>query len=130
MTERNKGGRPEFRPTSAQRREVARLRMVGMEMIDISRVIGCSEPTLRKHFDDELSSGYAKRRAAVYEALEKNAIAGNVSAQKALITLFEKADALPPAPRQRAVPKPGKKEIAQAEAQTAHETSDWGTLVH
>lgn len=124
-----KAGRPSFVPTAAQRQEVARLRSVGMEILEIAAVIGISGPTLNRHFAYELSEGAAKKRAAIFRALEKNALAGNVSAQKAMIAQFEKAAALPPQSRARKEPALGKKERLEREAMEAPSTPQWGSLL-
>lgn len=129
VARRKKAGRPRFAPTAAQRQEVARLRAVGMELQEIAAVIGISVPTLNLHFAFELTEGAAKKKAAVYRALEKNALAGNVSAQKAMILQFEKAAAVPQATRTRKEPAPGKKELLEREAMEVPATPRWGNLI-
>lgn len=100
-----------------------------MEILEIAAVIGISGPTLNRHFAYELSEGAAKKRAAIFRALEKNALAGNVSAQKAMIAQFEKAAALPPQSRARKEPAPGKKELLEREAMEVPATPRWGNLI-
>ena len=96
---------------------------------EIAAVIGISVPTLNLHFAFELTEGAAKKKAAIYRALEKNALAGNVSAQKAMILQFEKAAAVPQATRARKEPAPGKKELLEREAMEAPATPRWGNLI-
>lgn len=80
----SKGGRPAFKATPALRQKVEQLISCGMTQDDVARAIGCSTPTLTKHFEEELTTGAAKKRAEVISMLYRNAKKGNVSAQKAL----------------------------------------------
>lgn len=110
-------GRPIFKATPALRREVAELVSCGMIQDDIARAIGCSTPTLQKHFDEELKTGTARKRAEVIKLLYRNARAGNVSAQKQLETMTKigaASDAV--GRRSEADPTLGKKEEQQAAA--------------
>lgn len=84
---KRKPGRPRFRPTDKQRTMVETLAAVGHTQETILRLIEdwtpggkMSEPTLRKHFRDELDLGLAKANQAV---------AGNI---------FTIATAFPPLP--------------------------------
>lgn len=79
-----KSGRPTFTATSTLRQKVAECASVGMSQDDIARAIGCSTPTLVKHFEEELTTGAAVKRAEVIGMLFKAARKGNVTAQKAL----------------------------------------------
>lgn len=79
-----KSGRPEFTVTAPLRQKVAECAAVGMSQDDIARAIGCSTPTLVKHFEEELTTGAAVKRAEVVGLLFKAARKGNVAAQKAL----------------------------------------------
>lgn len=123
-------GRPPFKPTAAQRRQVEELVSCGMGHTDIARALGIARETLRKYFADELAEGLARRRAEVIALLYKSARKGNVSAQKALDLATARAGAqasfaedAEPAPRPV---KLGKKEQAQLDAATAGEGSEWG----
>jgi len=75
-------GRPQFQPTNEQRSQCAILAAGRMPEDDIAAAIGVSRPTLRKHFADELTTGAAKRNAAVLLALYATALAGNVAAAR------------------------------------------------
>lgn len=118
---RAKMGRPEFAATVDERAFVEVLVMQGMPVADIARAIGASEPTLRKHFAEELRVGRSKRLAEVLFAQYRAAIGGNVSAQNAI---RKKADATDELTRVRDIaeeraqpaPKLGKKEIAEERA--------------
>lgn len=118
-----KSGRPAFPVTPALRREVEQMRSVGMSIDEIAIAIGCSTPTLTKHFDAELTTGAAKRRREVVNLLYQTARKGNVSAQKKLEEMTQAA-ALAAArmdeePAPDATQKPsrlGKKEQAAADA--------------
>lgn len=58
-------GRPAYEPTDQDQRTVKALAMSGWSAGDIAPVIGISEPTLRKHFSDELDTGEAAANASV-----------------------------------------------------------------
>lgn len=77
-------GRPPFFASADDRARVAEMASCAMPQADIARVIGCTMPTLRKHFREELSTGAAVKRAEIVGLLYANARAGNVSAQKHL----------------------------------------------
>lgn len=77
-------GRPAFTATDPLRRKVAECAAAGMSQDDIARAIGCSTPTLVKHFEYELTTGAAVKRAEIIELMFKAARKGNVTAQKAL----------------------------------------------
>ena len=123
-----KRGRPTFRATAAQKRKVEQYVSAGMSQTDIARAIGCTEPTLQKHFAEELAIGAAKRRAECIDLLYRAARKGNVSAIKKLEEMTKVA-ALAEAQRN---PKPevptklGKKQQAAEAATVAGEGSDWG----
>ena len=70
---------PSFKPTDEQRRQVEILAEIGLPHEMISRVIGCSKPTLRKYFREELDLGDAKATVKVAETLFNKAINGNVA---------------------------------------------------
>lgn len=121
-------GRPEFKATDVLKRKVSECAAVGMSQDDIARAIGCSTPTLVKHFDEELTTGAAIKRAEVTAMLFKSARKGNVAAQKHLeakATVAAAAQALkdreggggtaPPAPAPREE-RLGKKEAQRRAA--------------
>jgi len=120
-------GRPPFKPTAKQRREVEEFVSCGMKAVQIARAIGIHEDTLQKHFAEELATGQAKRRGEVIRLLYRSARAGNVSAQKKLEEMTQRAAAeaafVEPEPKQ---PKKGKKEAATEAALMAGQGSDWG----
>lgn len=125
---------PPFKVTPAKRQEVQQLKACGMSEDDIARAIGCSTPTLRKHFAEELRTGHAKKRAEVIRMLFKTAKAGNVSAQRKLVDLTAAAADFPP-PNQAddadgaRKPAKGKKEAAQEAAVNAAKGTDWDDLL-
>lgn len=122
-------GRPAFVPTAAHRRQVEELLSVGTSADIVARAIGITEPTLRKHFAEELANGMAKRRAEVMNLLFKSARKGNVAAQKHLEQMTARAAAeaaFTGADEAPAAVKRGKKEQAADAALSAGEGSDWG----
>lgn len=78
---RSHPGRGGFKPTDEMRAKVEILVAAHQSELNIARVIGCSHETLRKHFREELDTGFAKRNAEVIFAQFETAIKGNASAQ-------------------------------------------------
>jgi DNA-binding CsgD family transcriptional regulator len=119
-------GRPSFEVTPSLQRQVEELVACGMTENEIAGAIGCSRPTLRAHFRDQLKTGRAKRRAEVVRLLFASARRGNVAAQKKLMELTATAATEASAPWPRRL---GKKEQAELDAQTAAEGTSWAELV-
>jgi predicted transcriptional regulator len=65
-----------FQPTPEQRRQAETLAGLGLPHKHIARILGCSEPTLRKYLSDELASGDAKATAKVAQNLFQIATSG------------------------------------------------------
>lgn len=124
MTERDKGGRPPFEPTAAQRRQVAISAGGGMSHEDIALALGIARNTLEKHFQGELSVGASKKRLEVLNALYRGAMKGNVAAAKAYLANEPRVAAPPPKPEPI-----GKKQQAEVEARTAADGTEWGSLL-
>ena len=68
---RSVGGRPSFKPTDEQRRLVKMMVSGGIPHPDISRCLGISEPTLRKHFRNELDIGMAEAQTQAVARLRQ-----------------------------------------------------------
>lgn len=130
-------GRPAHIPTAENRSKVRLLLAFGWTDRRIAQALRITAATLRKHYFVEL-----RQRDEARPALEANALVmvyraaadGNVGAMKELHRLIER-DGLARAPRQetRAEPKgppPGKKELANRAAQTAHQGTSWGDLLN
>lgn len=66
-------------PTDTTRAVVRTHSAVGTPQATISRLIGVSEPTLRKHYADEIAVAADEANAAVAGKLYNKAIAGNVA---------------------------------------------------
>lgn len=124
----------------------------GMKHEDIAEALGISTPTLRKHFDAELSRVAHTKRLEALVALQKSAKKGNVSAIRAYLNLVPTVTAsgdlpgeatttpapgpaaTPSEPASVAVPLPvgvplGKKEAAQVAAFTAQAGTEWDGLL-
>lgn len=120
-------GRPPFKATPALRRKVEELTMCGMSQEVVARAIGCSHPTLVKHFPDELTFGLAKKRAEVIAMLFKSAKGGNVTAQKKLEEMSRLAGAEAEFDgRSHPAPQVGKKVQAEEDAKSAGSGTGWG----
>jgi uncharacterized protein YerC len=140
---RGAGGRKKYKPTQADREQVALLVATGMAVGNIAQVIGISEPTLNKNFADELNFGAVRKRAKWLQYLEAAAEKGNVAASKELISISDRAalGALEDEFRGKAAPRAddedaargkdalGKKEIADVEAREAQQEGGWGSLL-
>lgn len=128
-----KRGRPQFRPTATQRREVEEMIACGMSEDDVARAVGIATETLRKHFVEELATAKAKRRGEVIKLLFRNARKGNVSAQKHLEAMTSLAGTARPAERIAPTDKPaarvGKKAQEQADAQNPDVSTPIGELM-
>ena len=125
----DRGGRPQHVPTPETRGKVEVLLAGGMMAWQIAMAIGVSEPTLREHYGDQLSAGKARKRAEVILAMHKEAISGNVSAQKGFLAL-QTLD-IPPDKGERDPPSApvGKKEQAAMNAWSASEGTGWDKLL-
>lgn len=124
------GGRPAFQPHEGHRRQVMELAAVGKPAGQIARIIGISEPTLRKHFEPELATGAERVEAEVIRAMMSKARAGSVAAQREALAMIGQArldrmeSAISAAPAARP-DTPGKKLAAQLEAAQIIETATW-----
>jgi AraC-like DNA-binding protein len=130
-----KRGRRPFKVTATMRGKVERFLACGMTREQIALAIGCSPPTLDKHFAAELQTGFARRKAEAYELLWCQARQGNSSALRKLldtITIAEARAAVASGdekPSEAAAKRPlrlGKKAAQRLAATTAGEGSEWG----
>lgn len=105
----------------------------------IALVLGITPPTLRKHFERELTQGAYTKRFEALQGMHSAAKRGNVSAAKTYLAGVVDfmapspeagAPAPAPAPAPTAAPPKGKKEQAQAAAKTAHLGTDWDGLLN
>jgi hypothetical protein len=74
-------GRPEYEKSQESIKTVEALSIAGVPQKIISQILKISEPTLRKHFRNELDTSKARANAVISQALFKNAKSGNVAAQ-------------------------------------------------
>jgi hypothetical protein len=70
---KKRGGVPEHVPTDQTRALVALCQFANMTHEQAAHVVGVSEPTLRKHYAEELANGKAKMLARVVNNLYSNA---------------------------------------------------------
>ncbi len=119
-------GRPEFKATDAQREQVKAMAAYGVPRDDIARVIGCSAPTLAKHFWNELEVAAIEANAKVAQSLFRKAVEGTGKESVTAAIFWLKCRA-----GWRDVSlEPGKKEQAEAFARKSHEGSDWEGLLN
>ena len=74
-------GRPLFIKKDEDKKTVEALAIAGVTQRLIAQIVKISEPTLRKHFREELDTSKARANAVISQALFKNAKDGNVAAQ-------------------------------------------------
>ena len=74
-------GRPQFIKKDEDKKTVEALAIAGVTQRLIAQIVKISEPTLRKHFREELDTSNARANAVISQALFKNAKDGNVAAQ-------------------------------------------------
>lgn len=132
-------GRPEFEATEDLREKVEWYIATGMTQEEIARAIGCTVPTLVKHFSDNLDNAYSRKKAAVVDMMVETAKAGNASIQKRLEQIISTRGAMlqfdnpPPKPSESKAPPAaapvGKKEMQAEAAKTAGAGTDWDSLL-
>lgn len=134
---REKAGRPEHEPSDENRCKVMMLVAFGKTNAEIAKAVGLSQPTLRKHYLQQLEqrrSAMLQLKASRWAALYKKAVVdGDTSALKELGREIERQDVAELSAafgaKGRGEPKSekrGKKEQAQIDAEKAHEDSEWG----
>lgn len=82
MTDKNKGGRPKFEPTEKDRRTVEMMASFKIPHEQIAAVMNIAPMTLRKHFEQELSTGATKMLARVAQSLFQVATMPEHTSQK------------------------------------------------
>lgn len=99
---------------------------------EMAIALGISRPTLEKHFAAELSAGAYQKRLEVLNSMHRAAKKGSVAAQKAYLALTPWVAAPPLGQADAPEKKPalGKKEQAKADAATAGQGDEWGTLLN
>lgn len=135
-------GRPKYRPSDRDRDRVMAMAAGGSTPRAIAKLIGISEPTLRKSFAAELDIAIELKRAEKMEQLDQLGRAGNVTALKTYIELCDRAQLHRTAdrftqpgddqPRSDSAPSSqrlGKKAQALVDAQQTAESSDWADLI-
>jgi transcriptional regulator with XRE-family HTH domain len=135
---KDRRGRKAHRKNPQVAEKVAVLIATGSTQEEIAAIVGLSVPTLNKYYFKSLSDGAAIIRGVVNLSLVEEAKKGKVAAARLLIDQIEKGDASAPMRRARraaqvqppAETQPvGKKATAHAAAQTAHEGTEWGSLL-
>lgn len=124
-------GRPSHSPTPETRRQVEALASSGTQYELIARVVDISVPTLTKHYADVLEVAAAKANAMIAQSLYRRALSNDKGAVAAAIFwLKSRAGWRDHGPVDDTNASLGKKEIAQAEAQSAGQGTEWGEDLH
>jgi AraC-like DNA-binding protein len=126
------GGRKPFEPKAWDKRRVMELAATGKPASAIARVVGITEPTLRKHFATELATGAEMVEAELTTALMTKARAGSVAAIREARAILAQArlDGMESALRGQSMPSakpdtPGKKLQATLDAASVIENAAW-----
>ena len=125
-------GRPSFAKSKENQELVSLLKAANWTVSRIARYLGCDEKTLRKHFSSELEQGADIIEAMALQVTFQKMRQGNSVATGRILDITEKANlTIPPAKPKSATDdeRPGKKEQANIDAQTAHQDSEWGTIL-
>jgi predicted transcriptional regulator len=141
MPEPRDAGRPEHVPTDENRNKIMMMLVFGKTNAEIAKALGLSQPTLRKHYLQQLSQRKVARLQLdmqLWAALYEKAVAGDVGANKELAKRVDRHDIAELASsfgadtsrRRETAPKQeklGKKEQALRDAEAAAaESGDWG----
>lgn len=130
---KNKGGRPAHQPTDKDRQTVEALVGVAIPQAKIASIIGIDIKTLGKHYASEIARGSAMVEAKLVGNLLRLASGNDGTAFRAIefaLCCRFGWSKYAPAPVEPKAPQLGKKESARLDAQTAHETTDWGHLLN
>jgi len=126
-------GRPKHEPDQRSRDIVEALSGFGIPTEKIASVIGISQRTLLKAYRSEIDRGAAVVEAKLIGNLLRLSGGSDGTALKAIMfslqCRFGWSQYAPPPPEPKPAPL-GKKEAARHEAQTAHEETGWGELLH
>jgi hypothetical protein len=127
--DKNKGGRPTFKP-EAKDREIVKV-MAGHNIAQekIATALNITEKTLRKHFKKELATAAAQVEAQLVAnlfALAKGKDGTAFRANEFLLNCRFGWSRYAPPPAQPREPELGKKEQLNRAAQTGHEDTGWG----
>lgn len=125
---RDRWGRPSFKKTPENQRDVATLRAAGWSHTRIARFIGCDAKTLRKNFSRELEAGADLIEGQALQVLVAQMRQGKLSAVKAVLALVGAGHAAVPEATVAEADKPerlGKKETLERAAQ--HPSASWAS---
>lgn len=126
----SRGGRPRYEPTDKERAQCKALSAMGIPHADIALVLQISAPTLRRHFRAELDVGSVEANAKVAQSLFRQATDPTKPSTVACIFwLKTRAGWVEPSNHQQNENAPGKKEVANREARTAHNGTAWEKLL-
>lgn len=127
MTKPTRGaGRPAYEPTERDRAQVKALAAMGATMFEISLVMQLSEPTIRKHFHLEITTGSIEANAKVAQSLFRQAThAEKPNVTAGIFWLKSRAGWNDGSRAPSDYEPPGKKAVAQEEAKTAAAGTEW-----
>ena len=124
-------GRPPHVPTKETQDMVESLSGFGIPQDEIAKLIGIDPKTLRLHYADQIELGGIKATAKVAQNLFNMACKPNREGlQAAIFWLRVRAHWSEFTPRSPAPEPLGKKAMAEAEALTGAQGTEWGHLVN
>lgn len=119
-------GRPTYKPTEEQRRQVKAMAAYGVPQEDIATVLAIDAKTLRKHFWTELQNGAIEANAKVAQSLFQRATTEKGSAGVTAAIFWLKCRA---GWREPSADVPGKKAERERVALTAENGTSWENLL-
>ncbi len=78
----NPDGAPKHKPTDEQRKTVETLSGFGIHQVDIAKMIGINDQTLRKWYREELDIGIIKANSQVVQSLYNKCMGGDAGSLK------------------------------------------------
>lgn len=132
MPTKMKAGRPTYVATEKDRNIVRMLTGFGIDQVKICEALDISGPTLRKHFKKEIRIGAAQVETQLIGNMLRLADGKDGTAYRANEFLLNcrfgwSRYAPPQVPKD---PVQGKKEQRLNAAETGHEQTGWGDLIH
>lgn len=130
---KGKGGRPCHAPTQRDRDIVELLTGFQIPQDKIARVLRISVPTMLLHYRDEIDRGAATVESNLVGSLMQLCKQKDGTGLKAIMFTLQCRfgwSQYAPAPVEISKEELGKKQLANLEAQTAHEKTSWSDLVN
>ena len=120
-------GRPAHEPKPEDRRYVEAMSAMGLPAWQIARIVGITEPTLRKHYAEEIELGPWRANLEVAQSLFRQATRKDKPSLVAQIFWLKARAGWIEAGKD--MDAPGKKAVAEALSKTADHGTPWEDLL-